>query len=254
MHHLWAATPRTPRPPRGPVIAATGLAALLVGLAGCSSGDPEPSEAAETETETESGTEADATSGLDQAHLVEFNETKADPEQSEQGAYGELSTTQQTAELRESTELDKPECADAVDRWARLSEVREAPASLATYPREEGSISHTLIELDEQTAAEAVEAAAPEECANYEATAEDGSTTTYTLSSLDLDTVGDESRAYVVEAAAEGESLYMYNIVYRNGDRLANVNMLGATENASNEETLLEFAQSAVQREDEVLS
>ncbi|RNL85833.1 hypothetical protein [Halostreptopolyspora alba] len=234
------------------MIAATGLAALLVGIAGCSSGDQEQDGSAEPEPEPKTDTEI--ASELDQAQLVEFNETKADPEQSEQGTYAELSTTQQTAELRESTELDKPECADAVDRWAQSSEVREAPASLATYPREDGSISHTLVRLDEQAAKKAVEAAAPEECASYEATTEDGSTTTYTLKDLDLDTVGDDSRAYVLEAAAEGESIHMYNIVYHNGDRLANVSMLRAEEDPSNEETLLEFAQSAVEREEEVLS
>src|SRR5690625_5160721 len=218
MHHPWTST-RALRSTRGSVLAVTGVAALLTGLAGCASDEGEEG--------TQDEAEADTETTLDQAHLAKFGDTKADPEQSEQGEYSQLKTTQQTNEMREGTNLDKPDCVDAVNQWSRMPEVSDAQASLATYPRGEDVITHTLIELSESAAKEAVDTKPPEECANYQATLEDGSTTTYTLRDLDLDTVGDDSHAFVAEAESGGDTMYVYNLVYRNRDHLSTVTLLG---------------------------
>ncbi|MBB4935088.1 hypothetical protein F4561_005982 [Lipingzhangella halophila] len=233
------------------MIAATGAAALLAGLAGCSA----PDEGGQDKRDNAQGdSEANVATKLDQAQLVEFGEAKVDAEHTEQGTYAELSATQQTEELRESTNLDKPDCVNAVDPWTQLPEVRDAPASLANYPQEGNSITHTLLKPGESTATEAVRAEPPEECSSYQATLEDGTTTVYTIRELDLDTVGDESRAFVAGAEAQGEAIHKYTLVYRNNDHLATATVLGAEESSEHEETLLEFAQAAVERENQVLA
>ncbi len=246
MHHPCTAMPNALRA-LGTTAAVAGAASLLIGLAGCGSGEEEQDQ------DSAQAAPEEVANKLDEAQLAQFDDVEVDPEQSESGTYAELGSTSQAAELREGTELDKPDCKNAVDPWGQLSEVRDAPASKATYPREAGPITHTLIEVSEDAAEEAVNTEPPAECESYTATLEDGTTTAYTIRDLDMETVGDASRAFVVDAESEGESVHMYNLIYHNGDHLAAVSALGTEDEATYTETLQEFAQNAVEREEEIL-
>ncbi|GAA1073393.1 hypothetical protein [Nocardiopsis composta] len=193
---------------------------------------------------------------LGEAQLVQYEDAKVVPEAGQHGTYGELSGVAHTKKLREETELDKPECADATDRWAALPEVREAPASVAVFARgDDTTLSHTLLSLPADTADQALEAAAaPEECSSYKATLKDGSTSSYEVAELDMDQIADGSRAFTVKTEAQGEEVWLYGVVYRNGDHLASTSVIGPDAGKDYAELLKGFTESAVEQEDKVLS
>ncbi|GAA3737462.1 hypothetical protein HDA32_005436 [Spinactinospora alkalitolerans] len=237
MDHRWR--------PLKAAAASLGVAAVLGGLAGC--GDADGGAAAQ-----EADPNAEAATRLNEAQMVQFGEADLLADQSETGTYAQLASVRRTEELREDTELDKPQCMDAVNQWGRLPEVREAPASVASFGGPGATITHTLIGLSEQAAVKALDAAPPEECASYEATVENGLKAPYTLRDLDLATVGEESRAFVVETEVQGEPVLLYGMVYRNGDYLGSTSVLGPDADAL-EDTLVEFSEAALEREEKVL-
>ncbi|QBI56541.1 hypothetical protein [Streptomonospora litoralis] len=192
---------------------------------------------------------------LHSAQLAQFGDAKVAPDRSETGTYSQLSTTRQTDKLRKTAELDKPRCMEAANQWAELPEVRKAPTSLATYARGDDTITHTLIKVSEETAAEVVGAAPPEGCDEYSATMEDGSTTSYSLQEVELEQeVADGSRAFAVETALGGETVWLYSLVYRNGGLLGTTSMLGPNAEDDYRETITAFTEKAVEREEEVLA
>ncbi|GLU49767.1 hypothetical protein [Nocardiopsis ansamitocini] len=225
---------------RSASLAALGATILLSGLAGCGGGDA-------AAPPDESGSVAER---LHQAQMVEYGDAKLLTEQSETGAYGELVAVKQMDELREVTELDKPQCMDAVNQWGRLPEVREAPTSLATFGSEAETITHMLVQVPEEVAKKAISTTPPEECDSYTASVEDGTAATYTVRDLDLETVGDESRAFVVETELEGKKVMLYSMLYRSGDYLATTSLLSSEEG---EERLAGFSAAALKREGKVL-
>ncbi|WP_046471843.1 hypothetical protein [Allosalinactinospora lopnorensis] len=239
--------PTLPLPPRKRAAAGLSAVALAVSLGACDSGGDA------------GGAEADpnaaAAAELRNAQLLQFEDAKIDPDQSEQGTYARLSTTRQREELREAADLDSPECLEATTRWGKLPETREAPASLATFLREEDTIRHLLIELPEYASEEVVEAAPPEKCSSFEATMEDGTASEYAMRELELDTVGEDSRAFLVETETEGaaDTVLMYTLVYRNAGYLAATTVISANEDADHEELLVDFAKTALKREERVL-
>ncbi|MFC4563705.1 hypothetical protein ACFO4E_17715 [Nocardiopsis mangrovi] len=237
--------PLRPRPAAASALACAWLlaAATACGTAG-GGGDT---------ADQESGSGADAASALSTAQLVQFGEAKVVPERSEQGVYGELATVRQTDKLREVTELDKPGCLDSINQWGRLPEVREAAASLATFARGGDTISHLLIDAPAGTAQEAVDTAPPAECDSYTATMQDGTTSSYRVTGIDLEQVGDASRAFVVDTEVGGDSISLYTLVYRNGDVLGTTSVLGASGDNDFETLLTDFTNAALEREREIL-
>jgi len=197
---------------------------------------------------------ADAAKRLHSAQLAQFRGAKVAPKRSELGTYSRLTTTKRTDKLRKNAELDKPECMEAANQWGELSEVREAPTSLATYARGDDTITHTLIEVPAETAQQVVGAEPPKDCESYEATMEDGSTTSYRLEEVDMETVGDGSRAFAVETSLGDEEVWLYSLVYRNGDHLGMTSMLGPNAEDDYRETISEFTEKAVERENRVLA
>jgi|UPI000836DB87 hypothetical protein len=187
------------------------------------------------------------------AQLVQFGDAKVVPERSEEGPYGELATVRNAEELRSATELDKPDCLDAVNRWARLPGVRDAAASLATFARGEDTIAHLLVDAGADVAEEAVAASPPAECATYTATLQDGSTSTYRVRELELDRVGDASRGFAVETEMSGERVLLYSLLYRNADYLATTTILGTGDADEYADTLTAFSRAALDRESEIL-
>ncbi|GAA1980050.1 hypothetical protein GCM10009799_01470 [Nocardiopsis rhodophaea] len=195
---------------------------------------------------------AEAAAKLRDAQLVQFGDAKIVAERSEQGTYARMATIQQTEQLRESADMDKPECLDAANRWGRLKEVREAPSSLATFLQGEDTIAHMLIATGEKTAQKVVDTPTPEECSEYEVRFEEGATTSYTVEELDIDDVADASRAYTVETEMEKETAVLHSLVYRNGDNLGITSILGSKEEGDYEKTLRAFTEAAIEREDRV--
>lgn len=224
-------------------LSGTGAAAAAVlVLAACGGTD--------SGTETDPG--ADAAAELHSAQLTQFRDATQIPESLEVGAYADLATVQYAEQARATAELDKPECQDAVDGWGQLEEVRRAPASLAAFEWESGSISHMLIRLSSTTADTALEKVPPQECSEYTATHEDGTTATYTVRHLDLDQIGDGSRAFVVEIGQEEGPAYLYNLLYRNGDHLGTTSLLGPEDEEDYEEMLVAFSEAALERQSQV--
>ncbi|MDT0301833.1 hypothetical protein [Streptomonospora wellingtoniae] len=197
---------------------------------------------------------ADEAQRLHKAQLVQFEEAKVVPQRSEAGTYAELSTTKQTDKLRKTAELDKPQCMDATNQWADLPEVRKAPTSLATFARGDDTITHTLIEVPEETAEEVVSASPPEGCDSYKATIKDGSTTSYRLQEVEVEEIADGSRAFAVETAIGGEKVWLYRLVYRNGGYLGTTAVLGPDSEKDYRETVSAFSRAAVEREDKLLA
>jgi len=188
------------------------------------------------------------------AHPLHVRDATLVPEGSESGTYSELVTVQYSADVRASTELDKPECMDAANRWGELDGVQEAPASVAAYEWSEGSVSHMLVRLDENTAAEALAARPPESCAAYTATYEDGTTSDYGVSDLEeVAEVGDESRAYAIEVSTGEEESRMFSVMYRNGGLVGTTSVLGPGGLEDYEEMLVEFSEAAVERQNQML-
>ncbi|MFC3998058.1 hypothetical protein ACFOVU_19165 [Nocardiopsis sediminis] len=234
--------------PRTAAASALAGAWLLIGATACGPAGG----GGDTDTGQDAGTVA--ASALSTAQLVQFGEAKVVPERSEQGVYGELATVRQTDRLREVTELDKPGCLDAVNQWGRLPEVRDAAASLATFARGDDTVSHLLIDAPAGTAQEAVDTAPPAECDSYTATMQDGSTSSYRVSGIDLEQIGDASRAFAVDTEVGGESVSMYTMVYRNGDVLGTTSVLGPSRADHDFETLLTgFTTAALEREQQIL-
>lgn len=186
---------------------------------------------------------------LGSALLPEFEDTEQLNEH-EVGLYGELESVQYAEELRASADLDKPECMDAAAQWRELEEVRSAPTALASYAREGEAITHTLVAVDDATAEEALEMRPSEECRIYQAMDEEGSTTTYEVSDLDVAEVGQGSYASVVETEVEGGPVRMYSMLYHGAEHLGMTTVLGTD---AREETLLAFAQAAEEHEAEIL-
>ncbi|TDQ52924.1 hypothetical protein [Actinorugispora endophytica] len=229
--------------------ASLGAFALLFCLAGCV-GAEEPEAASEAAPEEDSAPAPRSAGRLNEAQMVEFEDVTLLADKSEAGAYGELESVLQMDQLRESTELDKPQCLDAVNQWGRLPEVREAPASLATFGNGEETITHMLIELPEKAAEEAIDTVPPAECGTYQATAVDGTATTYTVRDLGIKTIGEESRAFVVETEVDGEQVLLYSLLYRNGGYLGTTSLLGGDDG---EQRLVDFTTAALERENKVL-
>ncbi|WP_433698996.1 hypothetical protein [Nocardiopsis sp. CA-288880] len=197
---------------------------------------------------------AEAAAALYDAHPLHVRDATLVPEGSESGTYSELVTVRYSAEVRATTELDKPECLDASNRWGDLDGVQGAPASVAAYEWSEGAVSHMLVQLDEGTAAEALAARPPESCAAYTATYEDGTTSDYGVSDLEeVPEIGDESRAYAIEVSSAEEDSRMFSIMYRNGGLVGTTSILGQGALEDYEEMLVEFSQAAVERQDQML-
>ncbi|MBV2364353.1 hypothetical protein ACFPZ0_12230 [Streptomonospora nanhaiensis] len=233
--------PRTSRRAAG---AALAVAAVLA-LSACGGTEGGGSAA-------EADPNAEAAAQLNQAQLVQYGEAAIVPEHSEMGTYSRLVSTRQTERLRESTTLDKPECMDAVNAWGRLPEVRDAPASLATFARGRDTISHTLLRVPAEAAEQALSTSVPEGCGRYEAVLEDGTTASYRLEELDVAQVADGSRAFAVETEVEGETVWMYGLLYRNGDHLGATSVLGPNAEDDYRDLMVGFTRKAVEREDEI--
>lgn len=232
-----------PKKLRTSVAVPLGAAALAWGLVGCggeASTGPAPGSSAEEEA-----------ARLHEAQLSGFQGLERVEDGTRAGVYGELDVVQEEIEGRSSLTLDKPECADAANQWDQLPEVQQAPASVALFQGSEGALSHTLLELPEELAAQVVAFVPPEECTTYEATLEDGTTRTYTVHELDVDTIGDESRALAVEMQGEdGKKLVLYSLLYRRGERLGAVSMLGGP---GEEQRVVDFAAAALDYQNQVL-
>lgn len=240
MDHPWAA--------RRAARAGAVLPVLIAALAACGGERDEQDEQSKDSPDFKA-------SELRKAQLVEFGDAAIVPEQSEQGTYEELETTQQAQKLRDSTELDKPECVDAANPWGSLPGVRTSASSLATFVQDQETITHTLIGAAPETAAKALEEAEPpDSCDTYTATMEGGETASYEVSDLDMETVGEDSHAFVVRTETGGEEVLLYNMVYHNGNYLAATSILGTDKGSDYEETLAEFTDAALEREEKILS
>ncbi|WP_150241730.1 hypothetical protein [Nocardiopsis quinghaiensis] len=196
---------------------------------------------------------ADA-AALHEAQPLHVRDATLMSEGSESGTYSELVTVKYSEEVRASTELDKPECLDASNQWGSLEGVREAPASVAAYEWDGGSVTHMLVRMDEGTAAEALSTKPPESCAEYTATYEDGSSSHYGVRDLeDVPRIGDESRAFAIDVDSEGVESRMFSLMYRNGGLVGTTSVLGAGELEDYEEMLVEFSEAAVERQRQML-
>lgn len=190
---------------------------------------------------------------LHEAQLLHYRDATQLAEGSESGVYSELVTVQYSAEVRDTTELDKPECVDAANRWGELDVVQNAPASVAAYEWNEGAVSSMLVRLTEEDATEALRTRPPESCAEYTATYEDGSSSEYGVRDLALDTVGDESRAFAVEVSSDSGESHLFSVLYRNGDLLGTTSVLGNGSVEDYEEMLIGFTEAAVERQEQTL-
>ncbi len=229
-----------------PVRPASALAIAMtcaVALAACGGADDGESD--------DPGTEAAAR--LHDAQPLNVADVTLLPESSEAGTYSELVTVKYSEEVRASTELDKPECVDAANRWGDLDAVRDAPASVAAYEWPEGNVSHILVQLDEDSAAEALAVEPPEACAEYTATYEDGSSSDYGVADLDVAPVGDESRAFSIQVSDDDGENHMYTVMYRNGGLLGTTSVMGPGEAEDYEQLLVDFSEAAIKRQDQML-
>lgn len=195
----------------------------------------------------------EAAEALHDAQLLNFHDATLMPEGSENGTYSELATVQYSEEVRDTTEVDKPECLDAANRWGDLDSVQEAPASVAAYEWEEAAVSHMLVELEEADASEALATEPPDTCDEYTATYEDGSSSEYGVRDLELPDVGDESRAFAIEVHTDGDDSNMFSVMYRNGGLLGTTSVLGQGEAEDYEDILLEFSEASVERQGQML-
>ncbi|GAB3477994.1 hypothetical protein [Nocardiopsis coralliicola] len=226
---------------------AGGAAALLALLAGCGgggAGDGGDGAAAPAEAEE-----------LAEAQIVQYEDAKVVPEAGQTGVYAELAGVAQTEELREKTELDKPDCADTADGWSASEAVHDAPASVAVFARGDDTISHTLMAVPEEEAEKAVAAAVPDEaCTSYTATMEDGTESSYKVAPLKAEQVADSSNAFRVRTETDGEPVWMYSIVYRHGDHLGATTLVGPDAEEDYADLLQGFTESAVEQEEKVLA
>lgn len=196
---------------------------------------------------------AEAAAQLHEAQPINVADVTLLPESSEAGTYSELVTVQYSEEVRASTELDKPECMDAANRWGDLETVREAPASVAAYEWELGNVSSILVQLDEDSAAEALAVKPPQTCAEYTATYEDGSSSDYGVADLDVPQVGDESRAFSIQVSDDDGHNHMYTVMYRNGGLLGTTSVMGPGEAEDYEQMLVDFSEAAIKRQGQML-
>lgn len=207
----------------------------------------------EQEREQSDGLDTEAATELHEAQPLSVKDATLLAESSESGTYSELVTVQHSEQVRASTELDKPECLDAANSWGGLDTVREAPASVAAYEWEPGTVSHILVWLDEDTATEALATEPPESCSEYTATYEDGSSSEYGVDDLDLPTVGDESRSFAIRVSDDNGENHMYTVMYRNGGLLGTTSIMGAGDPAVYERMLTDFSEAAIERQGQML-
>lgn len=201
-------------------------------------------------TEEGTGEKAEAAALLHDAQLISFEGAEIMPEGSEAGVYSELVTVRYSEQVRASTELDKPACLDAANRWADAEAVQDAPASLTSYEWDRGSLTHLLVRLDEEEAAAAVDSRPPADCDTYTATYEDGTSSGYEVRDLEeLPALGDGSRAFAVDVDTDGERSHMYSVMYRNGDLVGTTSIMGPGSLEDYEEMLVEFTRASVERQ-----
>ncbi|WP_231494114.1 hypothetical protein [Nocardiopsis sp. CNT312] len=227
---------------RSLALAVTLSAALGVGACGGAEEQPLPEDP-----------NAEAAARLNEAQPTYYEDATLLPEGSESGTYSRLATVRYSEEVRGSTEIDKPECVDAANRWGDMESVRDAPTSVAAYEWPEGSVSSMLIQLDEAEAVRALETGPPESCSAYTVTYEDGTASEYTVAEVDLPRIGDESHAFSVEVTTGGEVNRMINVLYRNGDLLGSTSVLGTGDIESYREMLAGFSEAAVDRQQRML-
>ncbi|MFI6576724.1 hypothetical protein ACIBFB_13050 [Nocardiopsis sp. NPDC050513] len=220
--------------------------AMALALSACGSGGEEQEQAA-------ADPNAEAAARLHEAQPTSFRDATLLPEGSESGTYAELATVQYSEQVRESTEIDKPECVDAANRWGDLDSVRAAPASVAAYEWPGGSVSSVLVELDEEEAAEAMGVEPPSSCTTYSATYADGTSSEYGVRELDMPGIGDESRAFLVEVRTGDEASHMLSLLYRNGGLLGATSVLGSGDVAEYEDMLAGFTEAAIDRQGQML-
>lgn len=216
----------------------TAAVALALGLTACSGGGAE--------------VQSDADQ-LHEAQLLQFQDVTQISEGGESGTYSELTTVQYSAEIRDGTELDKPECVDATNRWGDLDTVQDAPTSVATYEWEEGTLTSLLVQMPPDEVSDALDQAPPEDCSEYTATYGDGTSSDYHVSDLDLQDVGDESRAHSIDVETDGELSSMISVLYRNDDVLGTTSVIGDGDPAEYEEMLVEFTEAAIDRQNQTL-
>ncbi|SHJ75501.1 hypothetical protein SAMN05421803_10985 [Nocardiopsis flavescens] len=200
------------------------------------------------------GEAAEEAALLHESQLLSFEGAEIMPEGSEAGVYSELVTVQYSEQVRASTEIDKPDCLDAANRWADAEAVQGAPASLTSYEWDRGSLTHLLVRLDEEGAASAVSSRPPADCATYTATYEDGTSSGYEVRDLSgLPALGDESRGFAVDVDTDGESNHMYSVMYRNGDLVGTTSIMGPGALEDYKEMLVEFTRASVERQQDKL-
>ncbi|WP_017607523.1 hypothetical protein [Nocardiopsis xinjiangensis] len=213
-------------------------AALALGATACSGGDAEVQGGADR---------------LHEAQLLQFQDVTQVSEGGESGTYSELTTVQYSAEIRDGTELDKPECVDATNRWGDLDTVQDAPTSVATYEWEEGAVTSLLVQLPPEEASDALHETPPEDCSEYTATYEDGTSSDYSVGDLDLQEMGEESRAHSIDVETDGELSSMISVLYRNDGVLGTTSVIGDGDPAEYEEMLVGFTEAAIDRQNQTL-
>ncbi|MDE3723939.1 hypothetical protein PWG71_21315 [Nocardiopsis sp. N85] len=206
------------------------------------------------QAEEDTGGDAEDVALLHEAQLITFEGAELMPEGSEAGVYSELVTVRYSEQVRASTELDKPACLDAANRWADTESVKAAPASLTSYQWDQGSLTHLLVRLDDEGAAAALASRPPSDCDTYTATYEDGTSSAYGVRDLtELPELGDESRAFAVDVETGDDRNHMYSVMYRNGGLVGTTSIMGPGGIDDYEEMLVGFTRASVERQNEKL-
>lgn len=212
-----------------PRVAAVLLAAGTAALTGCGGGSGSASGTssagmAATAVPNSAGMSSYSAAQLRTALLGTVNGARpANTPQS--GAYGTLPDVQTGKQSLRGVTVKPAKCAQAMVTGFDSAQFAKSPASVVTFRVGHDGISEVIVAASPATAAAALAAKLPSECAQYDATV-GGRTFAYSMKETPLHGIGEQARALNVKAAGYA-SVNVWSVVFRSRGFIGAVTIVG---------------------------
>lgn len=214
--------PRRSRPATTGAIVALTLAGALA--AGCGGSEQTPAAAPGGALPVGQGFTSDQ---LRQALLTDLAGYRRTGEP-DSGEYQSLRVVQNAARLQEQVKLDRPECADATRPTLGSQAVRQAPAAVTVFAKDDGhTVTETLLAVTGQTAGRLVNLRVASGCRLFRARIGNEWSTHQVVESSGTAQLADGSRTVGVVTTSGASQVKTWYVVFLSRGYVATVSLYG---------------------------
>lgn len=208
-------------------VAARAVAAVMLSgglVAGCSGSEPSVATTPGGAVPVGQGFTSDQ---LRQALLTEIAGYRRTGEP-DSGEYGSLKAIQNSARLQAQVKLDRPACADATRPTMSSPAVRQAPAALTVFARDDGhTVTETLLAVSGETAGRLVNLRVASGCRLFRATVGTESSVHQVVESTGGAQLADGSRTVGVVTKSGASQVKTWYVVLHSRGYVASITLHG---------------------------